>query len=168
MLRPLYHFTLNRYGFEESEVNKPWYQQSLPQPVMENQKAKIYWDIHHYVTNCPSNNANKPDIAIFDKENNKWIIIEGTVCNIGKIQKRELYKQAKYTEFRAEIKRLYKVKEILQINVVFDFLAGYNKTLEENLKDFTGGKQTAKKVIQQCQKWILSQNCEIVKYFCNA
>ena len=168
MLRPLYHFILNKYGFEESEVNKPWYQQSLPQPVMENQKAKIYWDIHHYVTNCPSNNANKPDIAIFDKENNKWIIIEGTVCNIGKIQERELYKQAKYTELRAEIKRLYKVKEILQINVVFDFLAGYNKTLEENLKDFTGGKQTAKKVIQQCQKWIFSQNCEIVKYFCNA
>ena len=135
---------------------------------MENQKAKIYWDIHHYVTNCPSNNANKPDIAIFDKENNKWIIIEGTVCNIGKTQERELYKQAKYTELRAEIKRLYKVKEILQINVVFDFLAGYNKTLEENLKDFMGGKQTAKKVIQQCQKWIFSQNCEIVIYFCNA
>ena len=168
MIRPLYLFILNKYGFEESEVNKPWYQQSLPQPVLENQKAKIYWDIHHYVTNRPSNNANKPDIAIFDKENNTWIIIEGTVCNIGKIQKRELYKQAKYTELRAEIKRLYKVKEILQINGVFDFLAGYSKTLEENLKDFAGGKQTAKKVIQQCQKWIFSQNCEIVKYFCNA
>ena len=69
-----------------------------------------------------------------------------------KIQERELYKQAKYTELRVEIKRLYKVKEILQINVVFDFLAGYNKTLEENLKDFAGGKQTAKKVIQQSQK----------------
>ena len=92
----------------------------------------------------------------------------GDSCNIGKIQERELYKQAKYTELRAEIKRLYKVKEILQINVVFEFLAGYNKTLEENLKDFMGGKQTAKKVIQQCQKWIFSQNCEIAKYFCNA
>ena len=67
------------------------------------------------------------DIAIFEKESNKWIIIE-TVCNIGKIQERELYKQAKYTELRAEIKRLYKVKEIQQINVVFGFLAGYNKT----------------------------------------
>ena len=165
MLRPLYHFILNKYGFEESEINKPWYQQSLPQSVMENQKAKIYWDIHHYVTNCPSNNANKPDIAIFDKENNKWIIIEGTVCNIGKIQERELYKQAKYTELRAEIKRLYKVKEILQINVVFDFLAGYNKTLEENLKDFMGGKQTAKKVIQQCQKWIFSQTVRLLNIF---
>ena len=132
MLRPLCHFTLNKYGFEESEVNKPWYQQSLLQPVMENQKAKICWDIHHYVTNCPSNNANKPDTAIFDKENNKWIIIEGTVCNIGKIQERALYKQAKYTELRAEIKR-NKVKEILQINIVFEFLVGYYKTLAENL-----------------------------------
>ena len=30
MLRPMYQFTLDKYGFEESEVNKPWYQQSLP------------------------------------------------------------------------------------------------------------------------------------------
>ena len=45
MLRPLYHFTLDKYGFQESGVIKPWYQQSLPQPIMENQKVKIlqYW-----------------------------------------------------------------------------------------------------------------------------
>ena len=79
MLRPLYHFTLDKYGFEEPEVNKPWYQQSFPQPVMENQKAKIYWDIHHYVTNCPLSNVSKSDIVIFGKESNRWIIIEGTV-----------------------------------------------------------------------------------------
>ena len=78
------------------------------------------------------------------------------MCNIGKIQERELCKQAKYTELRAEIKRLYKVKEIQQINAVFEFLAGYNKTLEENLRHFTDGKQTASpqliffKPIPQC------------------
>ena len=66
MLRPLYHFTLDKYGFDESEVNKPLYQQSLPQPVMENQRANIYGDTQHYVINCPSNNANIPDIAIYD------------------------------------------------------------------------------------------------------
>ena len=135
---------------------------------MENQREKIYWNIQDFVINCPSNNANKPGIAIYDKGNNKWIIIEGTVSNIEKIQERELYKQAKYTDLRAEIKRLYKVKEIQQINAVFDFLAGYNKTLEENLRHFTSEKQTAKKVIQQCQKWISSQNWEIAKYFYNA
>ena len=32
-------------------------------------------------------------------------------------------------------------------NVVLHFLAGYNKTLEENLRHFTGGKQLPKKVI---------------------
>ena len=79
MFRPLYHFTLDKYGFEESEGNKPWYQQSLPQPVIEIQKTKIHWDIHHYVINCLSNNANKPDIGIYDKENSKWLIIDGTV-----------------------------------------------------------------------------------------
>ena len=41
ILRPLYHFTFDKYRFEESEVNNPWYQQSLPQPVIENPRAKI-------------------------------------------------------------------------------------------------------------------------------
>ena len=118
MLRPLYHFTMDKYRFEESE-------------------------------------------AFYDKENNKWTVIEGTVCNIVKIQERELYKQVKYTELRAEI-------EIQQINAVFEFLEGYNKTLQEKQIHFTGGKQTAKKVTQQRHKWILSQNCEIAKYFHNA
>ena len=90
------------------------------------------------------------------------------MCNIGKIQERELYKQAKYTELRAEIKRLYKVKEIQQIKAVFDFMASYSKTLEENLIHFIAGKQKVKKVMQHCQKWILSQNCEIAKCFYNA
>ena len=128
---------------------------------MENQRAKIYWDIQHYVINCPQNNGNKQDIAIYDKENNKWTVIEGTVCNIVKIQERELYKQVKCTDLRAEI-------EIQQTNAVFEFLEGYNKTLQEKQIHFTGGKQTAKKVTQQRQKWILSQNCEIAKYFHNA
>ena len=41
MLRPLYHFILNKYGFEESEINKSWYQQSLPQPVWRIKKRKF-------------------------------------------------------------------------------------------------------------------------------
>ena len=102
-------------------------------------------------------------VTFYNNSSLSWIF--PTVCNIGKIKGRELYKQAKYTELRADIKRPYKVKETQQINAVFDFLADYNKTLEENPRHFTGRKQTAKKVIQQCQKWILSQNSQIVKYF---
>ena len=40
--------------------------------------------------------------------NNKWIIIKGTMCSTGKIQERELYKHAKYTELRVEIKKVSK------------------------------------------------------------
>ena len=49
----------------------------------ESESNNLFSDIQHYVINCPSNNANKPDIAIYDKENNKWTVIwgarEGTV-----------------------------------------------------------------------------------------
>ena len=99
---------------------------------------------------------------------------KGAECNIGKIQERELYKQAKYTELGAEMKRLYKVKEIQQINAVFDFLAGLNKTLERNLKHFTSGKQTAKKVIQQVRNGFIfniftmheMNDCFFYQYVC--
>ena len=67
-------------------------------------------------------------------------------CAILEKSKRELYKQAKYTELRAVIKRLYKVKEIQQINVVFDFLASYNKTSEENQDTLLAGNKQRRKL----------------------
>ena len=40
MLRPIYHCLLDKYNFQESDHGKPWYQQSLPHAVLENEKAK--------------------------------------------------------------------------------------------------------------------------------
>ena len=52
-----------------------------------------------------------------------------------------------------------------QINVVFDFLGCYSKQLECQIKSLCEGEKEAKLVIEQCQKWVLSQNSEIVKTF---
>ena len=107
MLRPLYHFTLDKYGFEESEVNKPWYQQSLPQSVMENQRAKIYWDIQHYVINCPSKTQINRILLFMAKKITSGLSSRGQCAILGKSNNRELYKHVKYTELRAEIKKFY-------------------------------------------------------------
>ena len=32
MFRPVYHFPLGKYGFDESDYSSPWYMQSHPQP----------------------------------------------------------------------------------------------------------------------------------------
>ena len=89
-------------------------------------------------------------------------------CAILENSKRENYINRPNTQRSEQNQENLQYKGNSTNNAVFDFMGGYNKTLEENLVHITGGKQTAKKVMQQCHKWISSQNCEIAKYFYNA
>ena len=47
------------------------------------------------------------------------------------------------------------------IIIIIDFLAGYNKQLVIDLDKI--GIKDKNNLIRQCQKWVISQNCEIVK-----
>ena len=153
-----------KFEFDGSYRGVPWYKQALPLASIENDHAKIMWDIPIHLDKRPSNNAIKPDMLIIDKEGKKISLIEGTICAPGCIAKREKEKQDKYSEMRKSLERLNRGYEIDQINVVFDFLGCYSKQLECQIKRLCEGEE-AKLVIEQCQKWVLSQNCEIVKNF---
>ena len=83
MLRRVYHHMLSSYGFVIDQDSTPWYQQSLPKNSVENEKAKILWDIPIQLDIAPQDGANKPDIMVMDKKKEQWILIEGTVCNVG-------------------------------------------------------------------------------------
>ena len=132
MLRPVYHHVLHKYSFE-SEVSKPWYQQEMPNPAKENKRAKVFWDIPIYVDKAPENGANRPNMVILDKINKNWIIIEGTVCLIGEITEREKLKSSKYRDLREALKRLYPGYTVQQLNIVLDYLGGYNRNLLEEM-----------------------------------
>ena len=53
MLPPLYHSVLKKnqqqqqqqQQFSESQSSQPWYKQSHQVPYLENNKAKVLWDI---------------------------------------------------------------------------------------------------------------------------
>eukprot|EP00795_Rhopilema_esculentum_P010377 gene10377-19078_t len=45
----------------------PWYKQALPLASIENDHAKIMWDIPMHLDKKPSKNAIKPDMLIIDK-----------------------------------------------------------------------------------------------------
>ena len=89
-------------------------------------------------------------------------MFEGTVCQAGKIKEKRELNQDKYTQLRAGIKDIYKECEVVQFNIVFAFFGGYNLTLEENLTTLTGDKRETLYLLKKAQKWILSQNTEIV------
>ena len=80
-------------------------------------------------------------------------------------EQREEHDNSNNTEMRKSLERLNRGYEIGQIKVVFDFLGYYSKELESQIKRLCEGEKEAKLVIEQCQEWVLSQNCEIVKTF---
>ena len=104
-------------------------------------------------------------MSVWDKDKNKWYLLVGSVCQVGKIKEKTELKQEKYTELRAGIKDIYKECEVDQFNIVLDFLGGYNLTLEENLNILTKDKRETLYLLKKAQKWILSQNTKIVKFF---
>ena len=161
MLRPVYHEILSTFGFTADDNPTPWHKQPLPKSCMENDEAKILWDIPIHQDIAPRNGANRPDIMAMDKKNKTWLIIEGTVCNIGHITERNRKKTEKYTDLRASLKRLYPNYTIVQVNIVLDFLAGYQNQLVADLSGI--GLRNGKDLLRKCQKWVISQNCEIVK-----
>ena len=158
MLRPIYHLIRAKFEFDGNNRGVPWYKQALPLASIENDRAKIMWDIPMHLDKRPSNNAIKPDMLMIDKVGKKVSLIEGTICAPGCIAKREKEKQDKYSEMRKSLERLSRGYEIDQINVVFDFLGCYSKQLECHIKRLCEGEKEAKLVIEQCQKWVLSQN----------
>ena len=176
MLRPFYHYLLHLYDFE-NDHSKPWYEQRPPSAVIENDKAKIMWNTAFYLPEPPEDGANKIDMALHDIQKKEWLLLEGTVCGIGKIADRTRKKQMKYRDLRSGIKQMYPQHKVTQVNIVFDFQGNYYKDLKTQVhnhvilrntdKPQISSKITSEKetryLLQKSQKWILSQNVEIVK-----
>ena len=91
--------------------------------------------------------------------------IEGNVCNMGQIQEQDKLKTEKYDDFSASLKRLYHGDNNIQVNLEFNFLSGYHKELLYKFNNV--GLSDSMNVIRKCQKWVISQNCKLVKAFHN-
>ena len=52
---------------------------------------------------------------------------------------------------------------VTQINVVVDLLSGYCKKMEKELNNIVVTDKETEDIIIKCQKWLLSQNNEMVK-----
>ena len=115
---------------------------------------------------APENGANRPDMLILDKINKNWIIIERTICLIEEITEREKLKSSKYRDLREALKRLYLGYTVQQLNILLDYLGGYNRSLIEEMGHLFDITQTeATRLLHKSQKWVHCQNCEIIKKF---
>ena len=140
---------------------------SKPEPCTEKENVKILWYTPLHLPYAPNNGANKPDITEIDHEQKLIIILyEGTVCAVGKRHQKWSEKQNKYAECRAGLLNLYEGYTVKQVNIVFDFIGGYNKNLFKNLSEaISKDTMKIKKLIDNMQRAVLFGNYNIVRRF---
>ena len=131
MLRSVYYAILRTLGITNNEEDETirWYRDLQPKCCVKTNVVKVLRNIPLHLDVVPKDGANKPNIAICNKKERQWLKFEGTVCNIGQIQKRDKLKTEKYADLRASLKTLYPGYNVIQVNLVFDFLSGYHKEL---------------------------------------
>ena len=142
----------------------PWYRQPPPTATVENSKANIFWDVQYLLNTCPEEGANKPDILVLDKENDMAYVIEGTICEVGKIE-RTLTKQNRYTDLRYGLKRLYSPDTVIQINVVMDFVGAYHSKLVNELINLFGERRAVYELLMDCQSGFCPKIVKSLKSF---
>jgi hypothetical protein len=98
---------------------------------MENDSAKLYWD--KQIISDKILEYNKPDIILIDRKTNKGIIIDIVVPDSQNIQKTISTKITKYQSLHIELKRMWKLAEVIVVPVVLSATGVIPKTLERNL-----------------------------------
>ena len=94
-------------------------------------------------------------MIVHNEETNIW-----TLCQVDKIVEWFEEQQTKYIK-----RREYKSIGVYQINIVFDLFGGHHEQLRNDLRSITSTDKELSNLIERCQKWILSQNVNIVKKF---
>ena len=104
-------------------------------------------------------------MSVLDKMIKEWYITEGTVCVPGTIPARTMFERDKYADLRLGVKSLYPGHKVSSVQVVFDFLPAHSIDLAKELADILQDTKAVGVMIEKAQKWIICQNCEIVKQF---
>ena len=119
-----------KYGIDCAEK---WYNH-LPSSVCKNDdnSIEIFWDRKLLVGKGIE--ANKPDLIVVDKANQKWTIVDFCVPWDGNVKAREDEKKEKYSQLASEIRAIYKVKTEC-IPIVIGALGTVPKRLLGFLKD---------------------------------
>ena len=141
---------------------------SKPELCIEKENVKILWDTPLQLPYATNSGANKPDITEIDHEQKLIILYEGTVCAVRKRHQKWNEKQNKYAECRAGLQNLYEYEgyTIKQVNIVSDFIGGYNKNLFKNLSEaIPKDTMKIKKLIDNMQRAVLFGNYNIVRRF---
>lgn len=137
---------------------KPFYKYS-PELVQENQNAKVLWN-SDIITDRPVAH-NRPDIFLFDRNENKGYIIDITVPLDDNVRRARMEKIEKYHELATEVKAIYQLVSVQIIPIVISSNGLTDKYLPDYLKQLK--LPNVPNLIALMQKSVVLSTCSIIR-----
>jgi len=143
-----------RFGLVQEPL--PYYRYE-PQSVMENNKAKIYWDKEIRTDKTVAHN--RPDILLVDKHQDKAYIIDIAVPLTHKLQDTHSEKRRKYTDLAYEINKMWRIGKVEIVPIILSSMAVIPKNLALSMESL----EIRKTKIFEMQKAVILQSCRTVR-----
>ncbi|KAL1448319.1 hypothetical protein WDU94_012418 [Cyamophila willieti] len=142
----------------------PYYKYN-PQPVVENNNTKLYWNMPIITdTNIPNN---RPDIVIMDKNesqlnsNGKGFIIDVAIPLDENMQKTYVEKIRKYQDLKHKITQINKLSSVSVIPIVISSNGLVHKNTKQGLQ--ACGLNNVEHLIEICQKSVILSTTSIIR-----
>ena len=146
-----------KYGLIGEKV--PYYKY-VPEPVLENDRARLYWD--RSVITDRAVPENKPDIVVMDRAQSRVFLVDVTVPYDENLVKAESDKKLKYLNLAHEVTEMWRVGSTEIIPVVISTNGLVPTSLRGHLKKL--GLRDGP-IIPRLQRAILLDNARIVRRF---
>jgi len=143
-----------RFGLVQEPL--PYYRYE-PQSVLENNKAKIYWDKE--IRTDKTVVHNRPDILLVDKQQDKAYIIDIAVPLTHKLQDTHSEKRRKYTDLAYEINKMWRIGKVEIVPIILSSMAVIPKNLALSMESL----EIRKTKIFEMQKAVILQSCRTVR-----
>ncbi|CAB3261268.1 unnamed protein product [Arctia plantaginis] len=121
-----------KYHLVNLEV--PYYRY-VPDPVLENGRATLYWD--RSIITDRTIVANKPDIVVIDRLERRAMIVGIAVPHDENLVKVEKEKQIRYLDLSHEIVDMWNVDSVIIVPIVVSAHGLIAKSLDQHLKRLT-------------------------------
>ncbi|HEY6435395.1 MAG TPA: hypothetical protein VIY47_02315, partial [Ignavibacteriaceae bacterium] len=154
----VHQFLAQRYKLITTD--DPYYKYE-PQPVLENESIKIYWD--RPVITDRTILANRPDIIIIDKSNKTAKLIDLAHPNDHNLNTSFSNKITKYKDLAEEIKIMWQMNSVEIIPIVISA----NGLVHQKQFEFINKLNIPKFIINKIQKSVILETCRIVRKILN-
>lgn len=140
------------------DYSKPYYQYQ-PQPVVETDKIKIFWN-HPIITDRPIAH-NRPDIVLIKKEQQSAWLIDISIPMDENIRKSYVEKVSKYKDLRHELKELWRLREVEVVPIIISAGGLVEKHFTQNLIKLG----ITPKCVALAQKAVVLGTCRVVRRY---